>query len=85
MVNLLKSIGPWLWRHDENLQEASSVSSQAIHATIHKEDYKEWIHAAVYVSPNLALKESLWDDLEEVAENMDKPWLVAGDFNDYAN
>ncbi|KAI7985906.1 hypothetical protein LOK49_LG14G02233 [Camellia lanceoleosa] len=64
---------------------ASSVSSQAIHATVHKEDYEEWVLAAVYASPNPSLKDTMWDDLESVAQNMKKRWMVAGDFNDYGS
>ncbi|KAI7998581.1 hypothetical protein LOK49_LG10G02370 [Camellia lanceoleosa] len=54
-------------------------------ATIHKEDYEEWILFAVYASPNPSQRDVLWNDLEESARNMEKPWLVAGDFNDYIN
>ncbi|KAI8025740.1 hypothetical protein LOK49_LG02G02406 [Camellia lanceoleosa] len=75
----------WIIWHTSHVNvRASYVSSQVIHATIHKEDYEEWVLAAVYASPNPILRETLWNELE-VAENMDKPWLVAGDFNDYAN
>ncbi|XP_028123763.1 uncharacterized protein LOC114320887 [Camellia sinensis] len=48
-------------------------------------DFEEWVLAAVYANPNPVLREKLWDDLEGVAATMSKPWLVAGDFNDYAN
>ncbi|KAI8022545.1 hypothetical protein LOK49_LG03G00709 [Camellia lanceoleosa] len=74
-----------IWDTSHVNVRASYVSSQVIHATIHKEDYEEWVLAAVYAGPNLVLRETLWNELEEVAENMDKPWLLAGDFNDYEN
>ncbi|KAI8027938.1 hypothetical protein LOK49_LG02G03797 [Camellia lanceoleosa] len=54
-----------------------------IQATIHKEDYEEWVLLAVYASPNLAARENLWEELEETANNMNQPWLVAGNFNDF--
>ncbi|KAI8009712.1 hypothetical protein LOK49_LG06G02953 [Camellia lanceoleosa] len=63
---------------------ASLVTPQAIHATIHKADYDEWVLAAVYASHNPVMRDHLWDDLEDVAETMDMPWLVMGDFNDFA-
>ncbi|KAI7984960.1 hypothetical protein LOK49_LG14G01814 [Camellia lanceoleosa] len=57
--------GIWIiWDISQVNVRASFVSSQAIHATIHKEDYEEWVLAAVYASPNPALRESPWDDLE---------------------
>ncbi|XP_028079594.1 uncharacterized protein LOC114281340 [Camellia sinensis] len=46
---------------------------------------KNGVFAAVYANPNPTQKNTLWDNLEETAESMDKPWLVVGDFNDYGN
>lgn len=78
--------GTWIvWDTNHVNVRASSVSPQVIHATIHKEDYEDWVLAAVYVSPNPVLMKNLWDDLEDVAQNMDRPRLVGGDFNDYAH
>ncbi|CAL5362434.1 unnamed protein product [Camellia sinensis] len=78
--------GIWIvWDTTQVNVRASSVNSQAIHATVHKEDYEEWVLAAVYASPNPTLRDQMWHDLTAVATNMKKPWLVAGDFNDYAN
>ncbi|XP_028104122.1 uncharacterized protein LOC114303175 [Camellia sinensis] len=39
----------------------------------------------VYASLNPTMRETLWDELEEVAKTMSRPWLVVGDFNDYAS
>ncbi|KAI7994725.1 hypothetical protein LOK49_LG11G01813 [Camellia lanceoleosa] len=78
--------GIWIvWDTTQVNVRASTVNLQAIHATVHKEDYEEWVLAAVYASPNPTLRNQMWHDLTEVAVNMKKPWLVAGDFNDYAN
>ncbi|XP_028105291.1 uncharacterized protein LOC114304330 [Camellia sinensis] len=78
--------GIWIiWNTSYVNVRASAVSSQVIHVTVHKEDYVEWVIAAVYASPNPVLRETLWNNLEDVTANMDKPWLVAGDFSDYAN
>ncbi|KAI7984585.1 hypothetical protein LOK49_LG15G01392 [Camellia lanceoleosa] len=78
--------GIWLlWDTNQVNVRASSVGPQVIHATVHKEDYEEWVLTTVYASPNPLLREILWNELEEVANSMDKPWLVTGDFNDYAN
>ncbi|CAL5422617.1 unnamed protein product [Camellia sinensis] len=77
--------GIWIvWDTSQVIVRASSATPQAIHATIHKADYDEWVLAAVYASPNPVMRDHLWDNLEEVDETMDKPLLVAGDFNDFA-
>ncbi|XP_028081728.1 uncharacterized protein LOC114283094 [Camellia sinensis] len=78
--------GIWIaWDTSQVNVRASIVSPQVIHATVHEEDYEEWVLAAVYASPNPSLRERLWQDLEDVAHSMQQPWLVARDFNDYAN
>ncbi|XP_028124491.1 uncharacterized protein LOC114321519 [Camellia sinensis] len=79
IVNPIVRVGGiWIiWDTSQVNVRVSSISSQAIYATIYKEDYEEWVLAAVYASPNPALRDSLWNDLEGVTENMDKPWLVA--------
>ncbi|KAI8012925.1 hypothetical protein LOK49_LG05G01847 [Camellia lanceoleosa] len=39
----------------------------------------------VYASPNPSARETLWGELEDIANSINKPWLVTGDFNDYTN
>ncbi|KAL7221603.1 hypothetical protein ACSBR1_023539 [Camellia fascicularis] len=78
--------GIWIvWDTNQVNVRASTVSPQVIHATVHNEDYEEWVLATVYASPNPNLREQLWQDLKDVADTMQQPWLVAGDFNDYVN
>ncbi|KAL7201796.1 hypothetical protein ACSBR1_033489 [Camellia fascicularis] len=78
--------GIWIvWDTSQVNVRASTVSPQVIHATVHKEDYEEWVLDVVYASPNPNLRDQLWHDLEDVADTMQQPWLVTGDFNDYAN
>lgn len=36
----------------------------------------------IYASPIPNLRDQVWENLESLADNMEKPWLVAGDFND---
>lgn len=77
--------GIWLiWDTDQVNVRASTVSNQFIQATIHEEDFEEWVLNAVYASPNPLSRETLWENLEDTASHMNKPWLVMGDFNDYA-
>ncbi|KAI8006842.1 hypothetical protein LOK49_LG07G03164 [Camellia lanceoleosa] len=66
-----KSGGIWLlWDTTQVTIRASHATNQVIQATIHKEDYEEWILSVVYASPNASLREELWDNLEEMANNM---------------
>ncbi|KAI7996413.1 hypothetical protein LOK49_LG10G01686 [Camellia lanceoleosa] len=47
--------GIWIiWDTNHVNVRASSVSSQAIHATIHKEDFEEWVLAAVMPAQTLS-------------------------------
>ncbi|KAI7994372.1 hypothetical protein LOK49_LG11G02190 [Camellia lanceoleosa] len=67
--------GIWLlWDTAHVNVRTSSVSNQHIHATIHKEDYEEWVLSAVYASPNPTTREALWEELEMTASNMTQPW-----------
>ncbi|KAL7261989.1 hypothetical protein ACSBR1_000391 [Camellia fascicularis] len=78
--------GIWmLWDIDHINVRTSFVSDQYIQATIHKEDYEEWIFSAVYANSNPATRDILWKELERTANNMNQPWLVAGDFNDFTD
>lgn len=52
--------GIWIvWETSQVIVRTSSVTSQAIHATIHKADYDEWVLAAVYASPNPVMRDQL--------------------------
>ncbi|XP_028112500.1 uncharacterized protein LOC114310648 [Camellia sinensis] len=78
--------GIWLlWDTAHVSIRASHATNQVIQATIHKEDYEEWILSAVYASPHPSQGDELWNNLEETTRSMEKPWLVAVDFNDYTN
>ncbi|KAI8009517.1 hypothetical protein LOK49_LG06G01342 [Camellia lanceoleosa] len=55
--------GIWLlWDMAHVNVQTFSVSNQYIHATIHKEDYEEWVLSAVYASPNPTTREALWEE-----------------------
>ncbi|KAI8023340.1 hypothetical protein LOK49_LG03G00054 [Camellia lanceoleosa] len=78
--------GIWLiWNTDHVNVRTLAVSNQYVQATVHKEDYEEWLFSAVYTSPNLFARETLWEELEDTANNINKPWLVTGDFNDFTS
>ncbi|KAI7989599.1 hypothetical protein LOK49_LG13G01930 [Camellia lanceoleosa] len=59
--------------------------SQQITATISRQDFQDWVLSAVYASPNADKRDELWEQLQVLAQSMEKPWLVAGDFNDFTS
>ncbi|KAI8007413.1 hypothetical protein LOK49_LG07G02848 [Camellia lanceoleosa] len=76
----------WIvWDTTQVHVRASTISPQVIHVIVHKEDYEEWVLAAVHAGPNPILRDQLWKDLEDIAGNMQQPWLVAEEFNDFAH
>ncbi|XP_028057277.1 uncharacterized protein LOC114261234 [Camellia sinensis] len=79
-----RSGGIWmLWNPDIVNVRVVEASLQQITAIISRQDYPNWLLSTVYVSLNNNLRDNLWDQLEEVAQNMTEPWLVDGDFNDF--
>lgn len=64
---------------------ALDVNAQVIHVMIKRDNYLDWILSAIYASPNPRLKDTFWENLEAVAQNMKDSWLLAGDFNDIAS
>ena len=41
-----------------------------------------WSLSVIYASPNETLCQSLWRELGEFCSTCNKPWLLAGDFDD---
>ncbi|KAI7997086.1 hypothetical protein LOK49_LG10G01813 [Camellia lanceoleosa] len=75
--------GIWLiWNPTQVSVNVIVANQQVIQATIQRKDYEDWVLAAVYASPNLILRQALWEDLEDTTKSMSKPWLIAGDFNE---
>ncbi|KAL7197599.1 hypothetical protein ACSBR2_020188 [Camellia fascicularis] len=78
--------GIWmLWDPFKATVIALDANTQVIHARIKRDNFQDWILSAVYASPNPRLRDALWNNLESMADNTSEPWLVAGDFNDFAN
>ncbi|CAL5337501.1 unnamed protein product [Camellia sinensis] len=66
--------GIWIiWDTSQVNVITSTVNSQLIHATVHKEEFEEWVLAIVYVSPNPTLRAHLWKELEDMVVDMEKP------------
>ncbi|KAI8021640.1 hypothetical protein LOK49_LG03G03414 [Camellia lanceoleosa] len=81
-----RSGGIWmLWNINNVNVRVSKANSQMILATISKQNYPDWMLAAVYASPNPRIRDELWDSLETIAQTNQLPWLLVGDFNDHAS
>ncbi|KAI8009782.1 hypothetical protein LOK49_LG06G01157 [Camellia lanceoleosa] len=81
-----RSGGIWLlWSPSQLNVRVQNASSQIITATISRQDYPDWVLSAIYASPNICLRDKLWNDLSALAQHTQDPWLVAGDFNDYSS
>lgn len=63
----------------------TEASSQLITATISRQDYPDWILSAIYASPTSQKRDELWNNLERTSQTITDPWLLAGDFNDFAS
>lgn len=61
-----------------------SQTFQEIHATIEVLHYPIALLSFVYASPQKDRRVLMWDNLKNIAESVSIPWLVGGDFNDYA-
>ncbi|XP_058748573.1 uncharacterized protein LOC131621549 [Vicia villosa] len=64
--------------------ELLSKNSQYIHTSVKYPKGRSWLFSAVYASPNEELKKILWENLRDITDSSDQPWLVAGDLNDIA-
>ncbi|XP_058762472.1 uncharacterized protein LOC131635855 [Vicia villosa] len=43
-----------------------------------------WLFTVVYASPQENKRKVLWEEIKTLAENVNSPWMLAGDFNDMA-
>lgn len=59
-----------------------SSGAQFIHMQIISKQGPEWMFTVIYAIPNNIIRRSLWDNMKVIATNIDRSWLVAGDFND---
>ncbi|KAI8031373.1 hypothetical protein LOK49_LG01G03784 [Camellia lanceoleosa] len=87
IVDLVGRVGGiWLlWNPTHVSVSAHVANHQVIQATVKRQDYEDWVLGVVYASPNIRLRHNLWQDLEDTASSMTKPWLIAGDFNDISS
>lgn len=74
--------GIWcLWDVQSWKVSILNSSPQWVHLSVSWKRQESWLITVVYASPNLARRAQLWDDLSQLAETIDQPWSVLGDFN----
>lgn len=78
--------GIWLlWDPTQVTVHATRITNQAIHAFVSKYPFEEWLLFAVYTSPNPRVRDELWEDLENQAQQNPLPWCAIGDYNDISS
>ena len=76
--------GIWVLWNSERVDVAHLASTeQEIHFTVKvRSSSVIWLFFAVYASPRCAERHILWNNLMNVAELHNMPWVIAGDFNE---
>ncbi|KAI8011058.1 hypothetical protein LOK49_LG06G03032 [Camellia lanceoleosa] len=71
-----RSGGIWLlWIPSLLNVQVNEASSQMITTTISRQEYPEWILAAIYASSNPRMQDELWKELDNIAQNLQAPWM----------
>jgi hypothetical protein len=73
------------WKRDNITVDVVSKNFQFMHLRVKYPYGSWWCFTAVYASPNVDRRKSLWYDLTEIANNIKEPWMLAGDFNDISS
>ncbi|KAI9090781.1 hypothetical protein K1719_028634 [Acacia pycnantha] len=74
--------GIWIiWDREELIVDVEVSNEQFIHCKLCLEG-KDMLFTAVYANPNEHQRIRLWDLLNEIANNVEEPWMLAGDFNE---
>jgi len=78
--------GIWLlWDPCEMQVNILRAQPQFITMEIVSSGVRPWFFTAIYASPVAHQREVLWRGIEGFAGIVDKPWLLAGDFNETKN
>ena len=76
--------GIWLlWNSDRVEVIQLATTEQEIHVEVKVLPYNlSWIFIVVYASPRYTERQVLWENLSKTADLHNKPWIIAGDFNE---
>lgn len=70
------------WKAETVIVEPILKHNQHITMNITRVGEQPWYFTAVYASPDPMKRRELWENLKEFTTTHNKPWLIAGDFND---
>ena len=72
-----------LWNSDKVEVASLTKTEQEIPVSIKVcNSTSSWLLSAVYASPRSAKRHILWNNLSQVADMHNLPWIIAGDFNE---
>lgn len=72
-----------LWHPTSVTLNVVSCTDQCIHTNVTIGSLS-FLFSFVYVQPNVTSKDMFWDALTVFASSVQRPWVVMGDFNDFA-
>ncbi|XP_075665186.1 uncharacterized protein LOC142634819 [Castanea sativa] len=74
----------WLpWNFDKVEVQALANTEQEIHVEVKVRSFDfAWLFSAIYASLRSEGRQILWNNLSKVVELHNKPWIMAGDFNE---
>jgi len=77
--------GIWVLWNDVDLElEVINTHDQLVTVGIKIEGQVAWFLTVIYASPHVHIRDNLWPVLTKFATSCEKPWLLAGDFNETA-
>lgn len=75
--------GIWVyWKPKVVTVDAIEQNHQYITMEVTRVGETPWYFSAIYASPNPTNRKTLWEALTNFANTHNKPWLLAGDFNE---
>jgi hypothetical protein len=73
------------WKKDDLTVDVCIKNFQYIHLRVKYPNGDWWFFTPIYASPIETKRNTLWNDMKQLARNINDPWLLAGDFNDIVN
>ncbi|XP_039050208.1 uncharacterized protein LOC120191304 [Hibiscus syriacus] len=73
-----------LWNSNSQKVSIRYQTDQVIHCEIQEND-KIWLLSTVYIQPHSTKKDEAWDNIYDYSTSVDLPWMIMGDFNDFAS
>ncbi|XP_061376477.1 uncharacterized protein LOC133318493, partial [Gastrolobium bilobum] len=78
--------GIWvLWNKEFCNVTILEKNMQMVHLKVCFSDNVAFLCTFIYANPREEVRRSLWQDLRRIADSMNEPWLITGDFNEIAS